>query len=817
MTGSAPARLRLAFAALAAVSLACGPLDTAREILGRLPTPTPGAGSATHRLYFVATDGDDSNPCTEPDRPCRTIQGALRRGDADFVHIQVAPGVYFEEVSAWQAVYVDRNVSISGVGSGEVIIDAGGTRGGVAARRSAQLRLSNLTIQNANNRAPGSCVSVRDEASAHLERVVLRNCSPSGVEHISSGSVTLIDVTVTGATADDLGHRGIGVSSSGPLVVQGGLFADNGSYGISSSGTLRLEGATVRDNGLEGISVRGEAEIDGAHITGNNRDPELGHNHSGLQIQEGGRARVANSTLRENDYGIQVRAGGALTLLDSQVEDNRRSGLIIDEGGRAELVGATLRGNGAIYTGTDLGGGIHSRGTLTLTGSLVADNLASGLTVYGPGRATVRQTSIAGNREQGLFASPGTEVFLLASEVVGNLDDGGVHNHGVMVIEDSLISANGSLEPSYGVASSGQLNLLNSTISGNHSIGVSASPPGTLNMSYVTIVDNGQIGLNSHYADEAIGAITGALIARNTGRNDCLFRSAASAPTFRGGSLDSDGSCGSSTTYSIEALLLGDLEDNGGPTRTHALLPGSPAIEAASGSCPAADQRGVPRPQGPQCDVGAYEAEPVALSLPDVPPFATITPAAGEAGATTTSNAFCRQGPGTVYGTVTGFAPGVTLRVVGRSTTDPVWWQVLVPDSLARCWMSGSVLTLFGPTDVVPVIAPPPTPTATAQAAPTATPTPPAVPPSAPSGLHIAGQVCTGQDYTVTLGWTDTAGNETGYRVFRDGQLIATLGPNAQGFVDSPPYGGPYIYGVEAYNAAGASSRPTVQEPGCLA
>jgi hypothetical protein len=50
--------------------------------------------------------------------------------------------------------------------------------------------------------------------------------------------------------------------------------------------------------------------------------------------------------------------------------------------------------------------------------------------------------------------------------------------------------------------------------------------------------------------------------------------------------------------------MLGPLADNGGPTQTHALLPGSPAINAAGSSCPALDQRGAPRKD---CDIGAYE------------------------------------------------------------------------------------------------------------------------------------------------------------------------------------------------------------------
>lgn len=61
--------------------------------------------------------------------------------------------------------------------------------------------------------------------------------------------------------------------------------------------------------------------------------------------------------------------------------------------------------------------------------------------------------------------------------------------------------------------------------------------------------------------------------------------------------------------------LLGPLENNGGSTLTHALLPGSPAIDAGNptgctdhlGNLLTTDQRGVTRPQGPTCDIGAVE------------------------------------------------------------------------------------------------------------------------------------------------------------------------------------------------------------------
>jgi hypothetical protein len=70
--------------------------------------------------------------------------------------------------------------------------------------------------------------------------------------------------------------------------------------------------------------------------------------------------------------------------------------------------------------------------------------------------------------------------------------------------------------------------------------------------------------------------------------------------------------------------MLGPLADNGGATLTHALLAGSPAINAGDNSgCPATDQRGVSRPQQGTCDIGAYEYVPPATPAPTPKPALT--------------------------------------------------------------------------------------------------------------------------------------------------------------------------------------------------
>ena len=87
-----------------------------------------------------------------------------------------------------------------------------------------------------------------------------------------------------------------------------------------------------------------------------------------------------------------------------------------------------------------------------------------------------------------------------------------------------------------------------------------------------------------------------------------------------GNNLSSDNSCSnfvaSGDQNNVAIPGVGPLANNGGATQTHALLPGSPAINAGTNSgCPSTDQRGVARPIGAKCDIGAYEA-PATLFLP---------------------------------------------------------------------------------------------------------------------------------------------------------------------------------------------------------
>ena len=196
--------------------------------------------------------------------------------------------------------------------------------------------------------------------------------------------------------------------------------------------------------------------------------------------------------------------------------------------------------------------------------------------------------------------------------------------------------------------------------------------------------------------------------------------------------------------------------------------------------------------------IATLTASPIAATPTDQPPSAIFLQ---------TGN--CRSGPGGIYNVVTSYPQGTQVTLEGRNS-DSTWWWVLMLEVGGHCFASGSVLDLKGSTDSLPIIAAPPTPTSAPS------PTVSVQPPAAPNKVAISSRVCDSKSYSVVVGWNDTATNESGYRVYRDGNLIATLGANATGYTDAPPYGGPYTYGVEAFNAAGASSRPTVVESGCI-
>jgi predicted outer membrane repeat protein len=303
-----------------------------------------------------------------------------------------------------------------------------------------------------------------------------------------------------------------------------------------------------------------------------------GSDTPGLTISGGGLDRVfiinpgttvAIKYLNMTDgYGWQLAGGilnnGSLTLDHVSVINNVM----------ATDAGDFWQGGGGIYNG--------EYATLNLIDSTVADNQA-------------------GWSGGGIYAFFNTTTNIIRSTISGNVSNdvgGAIRSLGNMTITNSTISGNTATGWHGGAIfmTDGDITINNSTIANN--IAPDWASSAIFIASYSSFVptltlSNTIITGNQWYACEKFASgITGNVV--SLGHN-----------------LVQDDSCSPMESDLIWVdPLLGPLADNGGPTMTHGLLSGSPAIDAGDDAlCPDVDQRGVTRPQGLHCDIGAYELE----------------------------------------------------------------------------------------------------------------------------------------------------------------------------------------------------------------
>jgi CSLREA domain-containing protein len=293
---------------------------------------------------------------------------------------------------------------------------------------------------------------------------------------------------------------------------------------------------------------------------------------------------------------LTIQGAGASTTIIQAINFHDRVFQIIS--GTVTISGVTVEGGNV----SGNGGGIENDSALTLQDSVISNNQASG-------------------QGGAIFNSPGRSLNLTGSTLVGNRAD-----------------AQGG-----GIANAGNLTSVNSTLSGNTSVSAGGGifNQGTSTLNNLTIASN-QAGQGGGVNNASAGAFSfyNTILAGN---------SAAAAPdcsgmlTSQGYNLVQDlGGCtlsgaqiGNLTDKSAD---LGPLQYNEGPTPTMALLPTSPAIDAgnpaAPGSdtdkfaCAAKDQRGVDRPQGLVCDIGAFELP----NPPQTGPIYTVNAADDNAG-----------------------------------------------------------------------------------------------------------------------------------------------------------------------------------------
>ncbi len=291
-----------------------------------------------------------------------------------------------------------------------------------------------------------------------------------------------------------------------------------------------------------------------------------------------------------------------ITIAGGLVEEDEKGGGIFSDG-TLILTDSTVRDSSAY-----LGAGIYTTGALTLNRSRVSENggvdNADGSGIYSTGELTLIDTAVSSN---------------------GGSSPHAISNYGTMIMITSAVTENSS--QSAGVFNVGTATLINSTVSGNNASNNSAitQSSGTLTLINSTVAMG--VGFSTiDIKENALLIVSNSLI---VARDDEIYTACTGAGrvTSGGGNIESprntcglDGAKGDRFDVSTTALALGELANNGGLTKTHALLAGSEAIDRiaesvcvdADGAPLTTDQRGRRRPAGEtsMCDVGAFEVQP---------------------------------------------------------------------------------------------------------------------------------------------------------------------------------------------------------------
>jgi hypothetical protein len=215
----------------------------------------------------------------------------------------------------------------------------------------------------------------------------------------------------------------------------------------------------------------------------------------------------------------------------------------------------------------------------------------------------------------------GSDLTLRAVSVEGNERadaGGGIQTNGPLTIESSFLGANKTSGISGGaIQANAEVRIVNSTIAGNSSMGASAiNGNDSVLIADSAVVGNRSGGTSSAAVRGSPLTVSNSIFSDN--RDAEGLRGCTSLPAFTslGGNVSDEATCGAGPEDRPNVdPLLGTLALHGGSTLVYDLLAGSPAIDFAVGACPALDQRGTTRPQGPRCDSGPFEVE-----VPPTPP-----------------------------------------------------------------------------------------------------------------------------------------------------------------------------------------------------
>src|SRR2546421_145197 len=383
---------------------------------------------------------------------------------------------------------------------------------------------------------PAVVANSNDSGAGSLRDAIINACSGDTISFDTSAGHVMSPITLTSGELlidKSLTIQGPG---AGTLTISG----NNSSrvFEISLNQTANLSGLTIANgqvagsNGTNkggGILNAGNLTIDSCTISNNTSTGSGSINFAGGIFNATGTLNITNSTVSGNSAvggctteGGGITNGGTLTITTSTVSNNSAR----DAGGCG---------------GVNSGAGIFNNGTLTLTSSTVSGNAAS--------------SSNSFNDAGGIF-NIFNKLVIVNSTLSGNFVNGGSNQGGgvfsggggsTLIISSSTISGNSATNGNSNtgggiIASNGTGNLRNTIVSGNSaSVGPDLSGPFTSQGNNLISASDGNTGFTNGVNNDQVGSVA--------------------SP--------------------IDALLAA-LGNNGGPTQTHALLAGSPALDTGN-------------------------------------------------------------------------------------------------------------------------------------------------------------------------------------------------------------------------------------------
>ena len=475
----------------------------------------------------------------------------------------------------------------------------------------------------------GDCVAVVTEAYGTNDTIVL----PAGTYTLTRQG---IDETYTDANPADPATAPVVVNT--PDATQGDLDLQKSVKIVgagSASTVIEWNAELTGDRIFHVLANTGTVNVELQGVSVRNGSPQQVDIKAGPASGSG--ALETRYYLRRAGGGMAVGPAAAIVLVDPNVTGDAnaagRGGSQRPDGGEEsgatyslKLTDVTVYNNSAQGDG----GGIYTAGAMTMTRSTVRNNTGStnGGGVYNEGNTTITASTIRDNTSEGgggFFGTGSNSVTISGSTLSGNAAVGGGAISGragvTMKIINTTISGNKGTDVGAGLYTNGSVQLIFVTIANNLAGADSADAgsginlfPATSSGSSVTLKNVLLSGNRKGWLPEMDAAAIAALPSANCGVTGSGLPVSSVASN-----LSSDASCNGWLTSASDkkavVALLGDLADNGGPTLTHALLAGSPALGAGTADSEATvDQRDTTRDATP--DIGAFELPADVTSTP---------------------------------------------------------------------------------------------------------------------------------------------------------------------------------------------------------